>query len=136
MFRWNPGTEIQHQELQRLTVGMLNAVGLQNPGVETFMAEEIPYLKTFQPKIIANVVGKTTDEYCQVVERLSDSDVDVLENQYLLSEYQRGRDQLWSRSQNGSGGNKVDQKENEQAVLYEDDPKCDRHHGDCKSGGI
>ena len=59
--------------------GMLNAVGLQNPGVEIFIAEEIPYLKTFRPKIIANVVGKTTDEYCQVVERLSDSDVDMLE---------------------------------------------------------
>lgn len=59
--------------------GMLNSVGLQNPGVEAFLREELPYLKSFQPKIIANVVGRTSEEYCQVVERLSDSDVDLLE---------------------------------------------------------
>ena len=59
--------------------GMLNSVGLQNPGAETFLREELPYLKEFQPKIIANVVGKTVEEYCRVVERLSGSDVDLLE---------------------------------------------------------
>lgn len=59
--------------------GMLNAVGLQNPGADTFIREEIPYLKTFKPKIIANVVGRTTEEYCQVVERLNDADIDILE---------------------------------------------------------
>lgn len=59
--------------------GMLNAVGLQNPGVEAFIRDEVSYLKDFRPKIIANVVGKTAEEYCSVVERLSDSGVDMLE---------------------------------------------------------
>ncbi|HWQ79596.1 MAG TPA: dihydroorotate dehydrogenase [Anaerovoracaceae bacterium] len=59
--------------------GMLNAVGLQNPGVDAFIQNELPYLKTFRTKIIANVVGKTIGEYCAVVEKLGDTDADMLE---------------------------------------------------------
>ncbi|HVI39683.1 MAG TPA: dihydroorotate dehydrogenase, partial [Anaerovoracaceae bacterium] len=59
--------------------GMLNSVGLQNPGVDAFIKEELPYLRIFRPKIIVNVVGKTIEEYCCVAERLSDTDVDMLE---------------------------------------------------------
>ncbi len=59
--------------------GMLNSVGLQNPGIESFIQEELSYLRGFQPKVIANVVGKTLEEYCRVVERLSETDVDMLE---------------------------------------------------------
>ncbi len=59
--------------------GMLNAIGLQNPGVDVFINRDIPFLKKQNARIIVNVVGKTTEEYCEVVERLADQDVDMLE---------------------------------------------------------
>jgi len=59
--------------------GMLNAIGLQNPGVDVFIERDLPFLKKFDTKIIVNVVGKTIEDYCEVVERLSDCDVDMLE---------------------------------------------------------
>ncbi|MDF2511725.1 MAG: pyrD [Herbinix sp.] len=59
--------------------GMLNAIGLQNPGVDMFIKRDIPFLRKYDTKIIVNVVGKTTEEYCDVVERLADQDVDMLE---------------------------------------------------------
>ncbi len=59
--------------------GMLNAIGLQNPGVDVFIQRDIPFLRKYDTKIIVNVVGKTTEEYCEVVERLADCDVDLLE---------------------------------------------------------
>lgn len=59
--------------------GMLNAIGLQNPGVDVFVARDIPFLKQFDTKIIVNVCGKTKEEYCEVVERLASQPVDLLE---------------------------------------------------------
>ncbi len=59
--------------------GMLNAIGLQNPGVDMFAQRDIPFLKQFDTKIIVNVCGKTTEDYLEVVERLADCDVDMLE---------------------------------------------------------
>ncbi|MDD4584102.1 MAG: dihydroorotate dehydrogenase [Eubacteriales bacterium] len=59
--------------------GMLNAVGLQNPGVQHFIKNELPYLKKFNCPIIVNVAGRTVDEYCLVAEKLSETDVDMLE---------------------------------------------------------
>ncbi len=59
--------------------GMMNAIGLQNPGIDTFIARDIPFLKTKDTKIIVNVCGKSCEDYLEVVERLSDCDVDLLE---------------------------------------------------------
>lgn len=59
--------------------GMINAVGLQNPGIDVFCKRDIPFLKKYDTRIIVNVCGKTTEEYCEVVERLADEDVDMLE---------------------------------------------------------
>lgn len=59
--------------------GMLNAIGLQNPGIDVFVKRDIPYLKQYDTKIIVNVCGKTTEDYCEVVERLADEPVDLLE---------------------------------------------------------
>ena len=59
--------------------GMMNAIGLQNPGIDVFCRRDIPFLKQFDTKIIVNVCGKTTEDYCSVVERLADEDVDMLE---------------------------------------------------------
>lgn len=59
--------------------GMLNAVGLQNPGIELFCKRDIPFLRQYNTRIIVNVCGKSTSDYCEVVERLSDEPVDMLE---------------------------------------------------------
>ena len=59
--------------------GMLNAVGLQNPGIDLFCKRDIPFLKQFDTKIVVNVCGRTTEDYLEVVERLADEPVDLLE---------------------------------------------------------
>lgn len=59
--------------------GMINAIGLQNPGIDVFIKRDIPYLKECGTKIIANVCGKSTEDYCETVEKLSETDVDMLE---------------------------------------------------------
>lgn len=59
--------------------GMLNAIGLQNPGIEVFCERDIPFLKKFDTKIIVNVCGKTVEEYVEVVKRLQSEPVDMLE---------------------------------------------------------
>lgn len=59
--------------------GMLNSVGLQNPGIDSLIRNELPYLCSLHPKIIVNVAGKTIEEYCRAVEKLSDTEVDLLE---------------------------------------------------------
>ena len=59
--------------------GMLNAIVLQNPGIDVFVSRDIPFLKKYDTKIIVNVCGKSTEDYCEVVERLADQPVDMLE---------------------------------------------------------
>lgn len=59
--------------------GMLNAIGLQNPGIDVFAKRDIPFLKQYDTKIIVNVCGKTAEDYIEVVERLGDEPVDMLE---------------------------------------------------------
>ena len=60
--------------------GMLNAIGLQNPGIDVFMERDIPFLKQYDTKIIVNVCGKTEEDYLEVVEKLADeSAVSLLE---------------------------------------------------------
>lgn len=59
--------------------GMLNAVGLQNPGIDLFVERDIPFLTKYDTKIVVNVCGKTAEDYCEVVKRLADQPVDMLE---------------------------------------------------------
>ncbi len=59
--------------------GMLNAIGLQNPGIDVFLERDLPFLKQFDTKIIVNVCGKSVADYLEVVEKLSDAAVDMLE---------------------------------------------------------
>lgn len=65
--------------IAEVTSGMLNAVGLQNPGIDLFIKRDIPFLKKYDTKIIVNVCGKTESDYIEVVERLADEPVDMLE---------------------------------------------------------
>lgn len=59
--------------------GMLNSVGLQNPGIDHFIKCELPYLKTKDTVVIANIAGSTAEEYREVAEKLDDTDVDMIE---------------------------------------------------------
>ncbi len=59
--------------------GMLNAIGLQNPGIEVFVERDLEFLKQYDTKVIVNVCGKSIEDYVEVVERLSDEAVDMLE---------------------------------------------------------
>ncbi|MFI3226654.1 MAG: dihydroorotate dehydrogenase [Clostridia bacterium] len=59
--------------------GILNSVGLQNPGIDAFIEKEIPFLRQFDTKIIANISGNTVEEYCGMVEKISDADIDLIE---------------------------------------------------------
>lgn len=59
--------------------GMLNAIGLQNPGIDVFIKRDMPFLKKYDTKIVVNICGRTVEDYCDVVEKLADCDVDLLE---------------------------------------------------------
>ncbi len=59
--------------------GMLNAIGLQNPGVDVFLERDLPFLRQYDTKVIVNVCGKTVEDYLEVTERLADAPVDMLE---------------------------------------------------------
>lgn len=59
--------------------GMMNAIGLQNPGIDTFIERDLKFLADFDPKIIVNVCGKSVSEYLEVVERLNDTNTDMME---------------------------------------------------------
>lgn len=59
--------------------GILNSVGLQNPGVEAFKKQDLPFLKQFNTRIIANIAGNTIEEYCEMAEILGDSGIDAIE---------------------------------------------------------
>lgn len=59
--------------------GMLNAIGLQNPGIDTFVQRDLPFLHEKNARVIVNVCGRSKEDYTEVVERLADEDVDMLE---------------------------------------------------------
>lgn len=59
--------------------GMLNAIGLQNPGIDVFLERDIPFLQQFDTRIIVNVCGRTVEDYLEVVERCGDEKIDMLE---------------------------------------------------------
>ncbi len=59
--------------------GMLNAVGLQNPGVDYFMEHDLPWLKAQGTVIIANIAGNTPEDYCEMAEKLSNTEIDLIE---------------------------------------------------------
>lgn len=59
--------------------GMLNSVGLQNPGADYFVENDVPFLRQFNTKIIVNICGHSIEEYCRAAEKLSEADVDLFE---------------------------------------------------------
>ncbi len=70
----------QTPRIAEIRGGMMNAIGLQNPGIDTFCKRDLPFLEQYDTKVIVNVCGHTTEEYCEVVERLADEKrADMLE---------------------------------------------------------
>lgn len=65
--------------IKETTGGMLNSVGLQNPGVDTFIEREIPKMRSYDTNIIVNVGGGTVEEYIAIIEKLNDKDIDMVE---------------------------------------------------------
>lgn len=77
--------------LTETPAGMLNAIGLENPGVELFLKEKLPFLSQFDTKIIVNIAGEKEDEFCQVAEKLSKAKtIDALEVNLSCPNLRRG----------------------------------------------
>ncbi|HCO74908.1 MAG TPA: dihydroorotate dehydrogenase [Clostridium sp.] len=75
----NPRQGNDGVRIKETTGGMLNSVGLQNPGVENFIKDELPKMKEYNTNIIANVGGATVEEYISIIEKLNKVDVDIIE---------------------------------------------------------
>jgi dihydroorotate dehydrogenase (NAD+) catalytic subunit len=75
----NPWEGNPSPRIMETSSGMINAIGLQNPGVDIFIKRDIPFLKKFDTRIIVNVCGNSVSDYIKVVERLSEQAVDMLE---------------------------------------------------------
>lgn len=70
--------------------GMLNSVGLQNPGVDVFIKDEIPFLRQYKTKIIANIAGNTVEDYIEMAKKLDEADIDMLEVNVSCPNVKRG----------------------------------------------
>ena len=113
--------------------GMMNAIGLQSPGIDLFCKRDIPFLRKYDTKIIVNVCGKSGQDYCEVVERLGDEDVDMLEINISCPNVKEGGIAF---GQNPKGGGKYYQsseKIRETAGYHEAQSECDRYYRDGKS---
>ncbi len=86
----NPRAGNPPPRLAETPAGMLNSVGLQNPGVDAFLRDELPWLKQQGTAVIANIAGETPEEYCAIAERLSDSSVDMIELNISCPNVKRG----------------------------------------------
>lgn len=114
--------------------GMLNAIGLQNPGIDLFVERDIPFLTQFDTKIIVNVCGRTTEDYCEVVERLSDQPVDMLEINISCPNVKEGGIAFGQDPKAVEAITKEIKKHAKQPGDHEAQPECDGHHRDGKSG--
>ncbi len=109
--------------------GMLNAIGLQNPGIDVFVKRDIPFLKQFDTKIIVNVCGKTTEDYVDVVERLADEPVDMVEINISCPNVKEGGI-AFGGPEDGGGGAEGREEGGKAAGDHEITPQRDEHHGD------
>ena len=83
--------------------GMLNAVGLQNPGLDCFLEQHLPWLRAQDTAVIANIAGNTPEDYCAMAERLSDSDVDMIEMNISCPNVKQGGVQFGTSCENAAG---------------------------------
>lgn len=83
--------------------GMLNAVGLQNPGVDHFIREDLPWLREQGTRILANIAGNTPEDYCAMAEKLNDTDVDMIELNISCPNVKQGGVQFGTTTEGVSG---------------------------------
>ena len=100
--------------------GMLNAIGLQNPGIDVFMERDIPFLQQYDTKVIVNVCGKSIADYVEVVEKLADKPVDMLEINVSCPNVKEGAIAFGQKKE---------------AYYHEVKSQCNGHRRDGKSGG-
>ena len=110
--------------------GMLNAIGLQNPGIDVFCERDIPFLKQFDTKIVVNVCGRTTEDYCEVVERLTSEPVDLLEINISCPNVKEGGIAFGQDPKAVEAITREVKKICEAADYYEIEPECDGYYGD------
>lgn len=118
--------------------GMLNSVGLQNPGVESFIENDLPWLLTKNVAVIANITGTSVEQYVQMAERLAGTGVHLLEMNISCPNVHEGGVAFGVKPgkrvrhhEGGEGGSQT-------AVDRQADPECIRHHGKragCRRGG-
>ena len=83
--------------------GMINAIGLQNPGYDLFASRDIPFLRQYDTKIIVNVCGKTTEDYCRCSGKTGEPAGRYAGDQHFLPERQGGRHRIWTGSESSGG---------------------------------
>ena len=109
--------------------GMMNAIGLQNPGIDVFKKRDIPFLRDYDTKIIVNVCGKSKEDYVDCVEKLGDCDVDLLEINVSCPNVKEGGIAAgcalrYNKGSQGSG---------KAAYHHEAESECHRHNRDGQS---
>lgn len=114
--------------------GILNSVGLQNPGVENFIRFELGELKKYSAKIIANMAGNTIEDYCEMARILSDSDVDMLEMNISCPNVKEGGVAFGTSGYNRENYLRSE-KIREKAAYRKAVAKCNRHRCNGKGSG-
>ena len=110
--------------------GMINAIGLQNPGYDLFASRDIPFLRQYDTKIIVNVCGKTTEDYVDVVEKLASQPVDMLEINISCPNVKEGGIAFGQDPKAVEAITQRGKTPCETADYHEAQPECYRHHGD------
>ena len=115
--------------------GMMNAVGLQNPGIDVFCERDIPFLRKYDTKIIVNVCGRSTEDYCEVVERLANEDVDMLEINISCPNVKEGGIAFGQNPNAAEEITKAVKKYAKTADHHEIKSECYKYFRDGESGG-
>ena len=115
--------------------GMMNAIGLQNPGIDLFCERDIPFLKQYDTKIIVNVCGHAPEEYLAVVERLADQPIDMMEINISCPNVNAGFLAFGQDAHHVEELTAQIKKDCKTACDHEVNTECHRYHRDCKRCG-
>ena len=109
--------------------GMLNAIGLQNPGIDRFISDEhyLPYLRTLDCAVIVNIWGKTVEQYAEVARRLDAEREGIAALEINISCRERGRHRLRNRYGAIASRRVLRQKGDDTAAHHQAEPECDAH---------
>ena len=113
--------------------GMMNAIGLQNPGIDLFCKRDIPFLKQYDTKIIVNVCGHAPEEYLAVVERLADEPIDMMEINISCPNVNAGFLAFGQDAHHVEELTGQIKKIDKTAGDHEAEPKCNRYYRDGES---